>query len=85
MNMNFLAHIKNISRRYEIREMSNKFYNKLNNIYNNTKNKGGNLLYRSSSVKGEEISKLNQKNKSLPAIPRNKKSKYINNIYLFIL
>lgn len=65
----FLAHIKNISERYEIREMCNNFYNKLNNIYNGAKNNNGNnLLYKSSCSKGGEIKNFNKKNRSLPAI-----------------
>ena len=73
-NLYYLAHIKNISERYEIREMCNNFYNKLNHIYNGSKNNNGNhLLHKSSSLKGEDIKSFNKKNRSLPAIRRKSK------------
>ena len=68
-----IVHIKNISQRYEIRQMSNNFYNKLSSIYNKPKNRRGiNHFYKDSKI--EETKYDN--NKSLPALC-NRKSNYI--------
>ena len=54
--------------------MCHNFYNKLNHIYNGSKNNNGNhLLHKSSSLKGEEMKSFNKKNRSLPAIRRKSK------------
>ena len=53
--------------------MCNNFYNKLNHIYNGSKNNNGNHLHKSSSTNGQEIKNFNKKNKSLPAIRRKSK------------
>ena len=73
---NILALIKNITQRYELLENSTNFFNKLNNIYNGTKNKNGPfLLHKSSSLRGEEIRKFNRNRKTLPALYKNPNSK----------
>ena len=49
--------------------MSNNFYNKLNNIYNNTRDKNNNIPYK--LIKSSDRAK----NRSLPTINQIKKSK----------
>ena len=71
-----LALIKNITQRYELLENSTNFFNKLNNIYNGTKNKNGSFLLRkSSSLRGDEMRKFNLHKKTLPAIYKHPNSK----------
>ena len=62
--------------------MSNNFYNKLNNIYNNTRDK--NNIIKNNNIPYKLIKSSDRaKNRSLPTIKQNKKSKlFFNNLIL---
>ena len=71
--MIYLAYIKNLSQRYEIRVMCDNFYNKLNNIYHNSNAKnncGKKCLHKNTNNKG-----VLKKNSSLPFIHQKFSSK----------